>query len=123
NLPFGQATFDGVWASKVLQHLPATDLPLALADLRRVLSVGGRLELTMFSGEGEEVTTEGSGDDLPGRRFTWWRPERLATVVEAAAFTVESIAVDGDERHARIDMSAVAVRGLPDHVAAGMRLL
>ncbi len=37
DLPFGRHVFDGIWASKAHQHLPAADLPLALADVHRVL--------------------------------------------------------------------------------------
>ncbi|CAN5853241.1 hypothetical protein BH23ACT2_BH23ACT2_23600 [soil metagenome] len=133
DLPFGRATVAGVWASKAHQHLPAHDLPLALADVHRILTVAGRFDLTMFTGvppgapPAEEVTAAGSGDDLPGRFFAWWDPDHLVEVVTAAGFTVECCDVvklgpeQGD--HARIEVTATARRALPDHVGAGMRLL
>ncbi|MCU1498932.1 MAG: mismatch-specific DNA-glycosylase [Acidimicrobiales bacterium] len=131
DLPFGGGAFAGVWASKAHQHLPAADLPLALGDVHRVLAVGGRLDLTMFAGRPgepttEEVSTAGSGDDLPGRLFTWWDPDHLADVVAAAGFTVdhlELVAPDGGGDRSRIELTATAARELPDHVGAGMRLL
>ncbi len=131
DLPFGRHAFGGVWASKAHQHLAATELPLALADVHRVLLVGGRFDLTVFAsrpGEatGEEISTAAAGDDLPGRLFTWWDPDHLATVVEAAGFEVdrlELVPAHRQEDHTRIKLTATALRALPDHVGAGMRLL
>lgn len=131
DLPFGRHAFDGVWASKAHQHLPAAELPLALAEVHRVLEVGGRFDLTVFAPRdggptSEEVTGADSGDDLPGRLFTWWDPDHLATVIRAAGFAVDRLdlvpAVHQDV-HPRIELTAVAERALPDHVVAGMRLL
>lgn len=129
DLPFDRHAFAGVWASKAHQHLEATDLPMALGEAHRVLEVGGRLELTVFAAPAgcatsSEVTDADSGDDLPGRFFTWWDPDHLAAVVEAAGFSVDARElVPSGEGRARIEMTATAQRALPDHVAAGMRLL
>jgi TDG/mug DNA glycosylase family protein len=129
DLPFGRHAFAGIWASKAHQHLPATDLPMALGDVHRILEVGGRLELTMFAapagcGTSSEVTDAAGGDDLPGRFFTWWDPDHLVTVVEAAGFAVDATAlVSSGEGRFRIELTATALRALPDHVGAGMRLL
>lgn len=131
DLPFGRHAFAGVWASKAHQHLPATELPLALADVHRVLEPGGRFDLTVFANRPgaatvQEVSTVASGDDLPGRLFTWWDPDHLATVVAAAGFMVDRLdlvpACPQDD-HPRIEITATALRALPDHVGAGMRLL
>ncbi|WP_426573285.1 methyltransferase domain-containing protein [Aquihabitans sp. McL0605] len=130
DLPFDRGAFAGVWASKAHQHLTAAELPLALGDVHRVLEVGGTLELTMFATRtgaptSEEVTRADSGDDLPGRRFTWWDPDHLAAVVAAAGFGIDALALTDrtDDDHARIELTATARRALPDHVGAGMRLL
>ena len=130
-LPFGRAAFAGVWASKAHQHLPAAELPLALAEVHRVLPVGGRFDLTVFAapdgaGTTEEVSDDRSGDDLPGRLFTWWNPDHLRTVVEAAGFGIDAldlVAARHQDAHPRIEISATALRALPDHVGPGMRLL
>lgn len=131
DLPFGRGSFGGVWASKAHQHLPATDLPMALAEVHRVLTVGGRFDLTVFASTpgkptAEEVTTRVSGDDLPGRLFAWWDPAHLASVVAAAGFRVDQldlVQTDSPEDHARIEITTTAERALPDHVGGGMRLL
>lgn len=136
DLPFARSAFAGVWASKAHQHIAAADLPLALADLHRVLEAGGRFELTVFAttrdldGEHgptvEEVSTIESGDDLPGRLFTWWNPDHLTTVLEAAGFQVDDMSLrpaSTGDAHDRIEATATALRALPDHVGPGMRLL
>ena len=129
-LPFDRHAFAGIWASKAHQHLPSTELPMALGDAHRVLEVGGRLELTLFAAPTgtatiEEVTDAASGDDLPGRFFTWWDPGHLRAVVEAAGFGIDDLHVTepSADGHARIELVATALRALPDHVGARMRLL
>jgi TDG/mug DNA glycosylase family protein len=79
-------------------ELPA--VPIALADLHRDVPVGTRLELTLAP-----------GDDL--------HVARARAVVEAGGLAVERFSSDG----ARIAVTATALRALPDHVGAGMRLL
>lgn len=125
DLPFGRHRVDAVWASKAHQHVPATDLPLALADVHRILRDGGRLSLTVFAAPGDEVSagvTDASTDDLPGRYFTLWPPRQLRTVVEAAGFSIDDLVVQAGEPP-RIELAATARRALPDHVGADMRLL
>lgn len=41
DLPFPDATFDGVWAASCLMHIPNADLPGTLEGIRRVLVPGG----------------------------------------------------------------------------------
>lgn len=124
HLPFDRGAFAAIWASKAHQHLPAAELPAALAEAHRVLRTGGRLELTLFpthepgAPTTTEVSTVASGDDLPGRLFTWWDPDHLATVVEAAGFSIASLEVGPT-----IDLRGTAERALPDHVGPRMRLL
>ncbi len=117
-LPFRTGSFGGIWANKCLQHVDPGSLPLVLGELRRVLDVGGRLDLLVFAGEGEAT----SDDDLPGRYFAWWDPERLADVVLGAGFGIDDVAVTEGES-ARIAVTATRLRSLPDTVAPGMRLL
>ena len=46
-LPYGDATFDRALCLDVLEHLPHTDQPKALAELWRVLIPGGELLVTV----------------------------------------------------------------------------
>jgi ubiquinone/menaquinone biosynthesis C-methylase UbiE len=49
-LPFADATFDRVFSSMMFHHLKKDDRPRMLADVRRVLKPGGRLEFLDFIG-------------------------------------------------------------------------
>src|SRR4029079_16961268 len=71
HLPFRRGAFTGVWASKAHQHVLAGQLPMAFADVHHALALDGRFELTMFVGDGTDISPP--DDDLPGRRFTWWQ--------------------------------------------------
>jgi TDG/mug DNA glycosylase family protein len=119
-LPVRRGSLGGAWASRCHQHLPHEALPAALADLHRSMAVGAPLELMVFAGDGTLVT--GEDDDLPGRRFSLWSPDRLVDVLVGAGFDVGDVSV-GSERWPVLRVSAVRARTLADHVGPGMRLL
>ncbi len=93
---------------------------MVLADLHRIVQVGGVLALEVFAGEGEFR----SDDDLPGRRFTLWDPDELEDLLAGAGFAVDHLSVtgEGDDLN-RLLVRATRVRTLPDTVGPDMRLL
>lgn len=122
-LPFQPCSLGGAWASKSLQHVAAPRLPLVLGDLHRALPVDAPLAMRVFTGDGVRVT--GDANDLPGRRFTFWSPDRLVELVEGAGFIDVDVALstmESDEA-AYLDLTATRARTLPDTVGPGMRLL
>jgi TDG/mug DNA glycosylase family protein len=116
-LPFGPRCLGGGWANMSYLHVPGVRLPLALADLHRVLVVGAALDLQVLAGsyEGNALPD----DDIGGRFFASWPPDRLADVLVGAGFDVTGLEVDGNVVRAR----AVRARTLADIVAPGLRLL
>jgi TDG/mug DNA glycosylase family protein len=118
-LPLRGGSLGAAWASKSYQHVGHDDLPAAVADLHRALRVGAPVGLTLFAGSGTAV----SDDDLPGRTFSLWEPERLTDVLVGGGFEVESIEVGGQEDWPALQVRARRMRSLPDHVGRGMRLL
>lgn len=121
-LPFRPGALSGAWASKSLQHVPAADVPLALADLHRSMAVGAPLDVRLFVGEG----TERSGGDIPGRLFAFWGPERFADLVRGAGFVdvlVDPAEPTGLEDWAYLRVRATRGRTLADTVGPGMQLL
>lgn len=104
-------------------HVPAVEVPLALADLHRTLCLDAPVELTFCGGdcEGRDVFPS---DDLPGRWFSTWFAERLGDVVVGAGFALDDLDERRDE-HGNVGFTVRArrARTLPDTVGAGMRLL
>ncbi len=119
HLPFGRHAVGGAWSWMSHLHVPATRLPLALWDLHRVLALGAPFALQVLAGdyEGDQLP----GDDVGGRFFAAWTPDRLVDVVTGAGFVIEedSVEVSGDELRLR----ARRGRTLADTVRPGMRLL
>jgi double-stranded uracil-DNA glycosylase len=116
-LPFGTQSLRGAWANMSYVHLPRVYLPLALADLHRSLAVGAPVDLQVLGGDYEGDAL--ADDDVGGRFFCGWTPERLEDVMTGAGFEVENTESDDDV----VRVSATRQRTLPDFVGPGMRLL
>ena len=55
HLPFADASFDGIWSCASLLHVPHAELPVALAEVYRVLKPGGFVFLSLSEGEATGV--------------------------------------------------------------------
>lgn len=89
-LPLVDGCMDAVLASASLLHIPATELPVALEECRRVLADDGRLALTVKAGTGTTI-------DRAGRHFTLWSADGLDTALANAGFTVTHASTDTDQ--------------------------
>jgi double-stranded uracil-DNA glycosylase len=91
-LPFRTNSAASAWANRSYIHLPKDELPLALHDLHRVLTIDAPVEVIVFEGEGEVRHPD---DDLvlkepPGtvrRLFARWQEAELLAVMTGAGFT------------------------------------
>ena len=124
-LPFRRGAAGAAWSSKCHQHLRHEQLPLALAELHRVLAVGAPLSLRVFHAAGSPEPGSRSDDDLPGRWFSWWAPDRLTDVVVGAGFDIDDVVVGdaGEQGVGLLTVRATRARTLADTVGPGMRLL
>jgi TDG/mug DNA glycosylase family protein len=120
-LPLRRASLGGAWASMSYLHVPSTRLPLALGDLHRSLAVGAPIEARLIGGphEGHDLP----GDDIGGRYFASWEPDRLADVATGAGFAVAEIEDRQEGTGRRLVLRAERARTLADTVGPGMRLL
>lgn len=90
-LPFASASVDRLFSAYVLDLLPAPDLPVVLAEFRRVLRPGGRLALVSLT---HGVTLPSRlfvagwrlGLRIAPRRFGGCRPLQLGPLLTAASF-------------------------------------
>jgi double-stranded uracil-DNA glycosylase len=117
HLPLATGSVAGGWANMSYLHVPATALPLALADLHRVLAVDGLLDMQVLAGsyEGHDLP----GDDVGGRFFASWQPGALEDVLIGAGFDHVRLETEGELLRVR----AVRARTLADTVGPAMRLL
>jgi SAM-dependent methyltransferase len=106
-LPFGDATFDGVFAHHSYLHLPRERAPGAFAEAARVLVAGGSFLVSMIAGTytGRALP----GDDFPGRWFSLWTPETLDRALCAAGFCDVDLEVT-EGHHRDPDVVATATR-------------
>ena len=68
-------------------HVPRRRLPLALWDVHRALRVGAPFELQVLVGDYEGDALP--GDQVGGRFFAGWPPDRLVDQVTGAGFDVD----------------------------------
>lgn len=89
-LPVADGVVDGVLALASLLHLPRPDLPVALAEIARVLRPGGHVAVALKEGEGEYA-------DPAGRHFTLWDAAGLDAALARAGLRVAHASSDADQ--------------------------
>ena len=83
-LPFVE-TFDGIWSSASLLHLPRSETPIALHNFARVLKPGGLLYLSVKLGDGEGWHKDPYVRKV-SRFFTFWQPGTLDSLLAETGF-------------------------------------
>lgn len=93
SLPFADAGFDAAYTSFTLELFPDEDIPLVLAEVRRVLRAGGRLGVVSMA-----TVPPGAPASALERAYVWMhrhfphivdcRPIDVAAVLSAAGFRV-----------------------------------
>ncbi len=71
---------NAVWANFALLHAPRAEMPGHLVAIAGLLPPGGLLHLSMLVGDGEER-------DSLDRAYTYYLPDELRRLTEAAGFT------------------------------------
>lgn len=121
HLPFRTRSLGGALVNAVYVHVDRPLLPLALAELHRVVAVGGPIELGMFGGD-QDLADDG-GDAFAGRRYALWDDRHLLDVLEGAGFSIVQHARHDTDHWPYLRTSAVRERSLADTIGPDMRLL
>jgi ubiquinone/menaquinone biosynthesis C-methylase UbiE len=93
DLPFDDASFDGVWSNTSLLHLEtAEDVKRALGEIYRVLKKPGLLHVVVKAQTGANKTAVVS-DKLSGhdRFFQYFTVDELSQLLTAAGFNITHI--------------------------------
>ncbi len=116
-LPFRSQSLGGAVASRVYQHLPATSIPLGLADLHRCLRVDAPVFVHIFGGDRSSPRRSNKG--FAGRLFSGFSADEFEDLLIGAGFTIaESRIHDNDLRF--LVRRALT---LPDTVGPNMSIL
>lgn len=102
-MPFRDAAFDGVLAWYSIIHTPPADLPLAFAELARVLALGGLVLCGFQAGTGERSIPHAYGHDVELTAFLH-DVEAVRGMLRTAGFDIEARlerAPRTGERHAQ----------------------
>lgn len=86
NLPFGEDSFDGVWAYTSLLHIPKAEIHKAIQEIKRVLKTGGIFGLGLIEGDSEEYR-ESSGVNMP-RLFSYYPKDEIEKLLENNDFEI-----------------------------------
>lgn len=84
------ASWGGIVAYYSIIHIPPESVPQAFAEFWRALRPGGRLMLGFHAGEDELVHLDELWGQPISLDYYFYRPETLASLLEAAGFTVEA---------------------------------
>jgi SAM-dependent methyltransferase len=88
-VPFADGAFAGVWCVASLLHIPKTEAPGVLAEVRRVLGPPGVLVLSVQEGEGERW--DGGYVEGVERFFARYTPDQVRRLLAGAGFTDEAL--------------------------------
>lgn len=98
-LDFPDNSFDGVFSAYSLIHIPSEEVLETLKGFRRVLKLGGFVEIAVQKGEADRIIDE---PFMPTEKmfFNFFTEERISNFIEAAGFQVvlqEIMAIDDAE--------------------------
>ena len=89
-IPFSNLSFDGVWCSAALHHLPRTELGQALGEIHRILKRDGATFISIKRGIGQ-------GRDPDGRPFTYVTDREWRRLLTQAGFRIIKQSGPGDD--------------------------
>ena len=109
HLTFPDASFEGVWCSSSLLHVPQALAPDALGQMHRVLVKAGMLFLSLLEGESEVWESEASEFAHVQRLFVHYPQTVVTTYLSHAGFVPVEQYRDDAGKHVWLNFLARAV--------------
>jgi ubiquinone/menaquinone biosynthesis C-methylase UbiE len=83
SMTFADSSFDGIWASASILHLPKNEALLVIKDIKRILKNNGVFYLGLKQGEGEEFKVNKGEGNLEGARryFTYYSKNEVEKIL------------------------------------------
>lgn len=85
-LSFPKNSFDGVWASASLLHIPKNKLSQNLEKINLILKKNGLFFSLFRVGKGEKITKEKRGNAILERFYAYYKPEEILDLLKKAGF-------------------------------------
>ena len=121
HLPFATGSIGAALVTSVYVHVSRRGLPMALAELHRVLADGAPAELVMFGGDLDLEPTE--GDSFGPRKYSHWPEADLQRVVVGGGFDIEQWTTHDHTAWPHYSISLRRSLTLPDTVGPAMDVL
>jgi ubiquinone/menaquinone biosynthesis C-methylase UbiE len=87
-LGFAQHIFAGLWCNAALLHLPKTEVPQVLTEMRRVLCPAGILDLSIQKGTGEQLEPNPYASEQGQRFFARYDLPEITSLLETNGFVI-----------------------------------
>lgn len=92
---FPEASFDAVWVSAALIHVPEIDVPRVLSGIRRVLTSRGWLHISLKRGSQGPRLIHDTKYGLPmEREFIFWEEDNFSRLLREAGFDIVNVVLD-----------------------------
>jgi SAM-dependent methyltransferase len=88
NLDFPSKSFDGVWASAAIYHVPKNNARETIININKVLKSGGVLYISLLKGVGQKFLEEDFGK---GRFFKYYTKEEIEELLKECGFEIIEI--------------------------------
>lgn len=88
HLGFADKSFVGIWCNAALLHLPKTDAPQALQEMRRILWDNGVLDLAVQLGTGEGFEANPYETSHGERFYSRYQEDEMQQMLTASGFII-----------------------------------
>ena len=96
DLNFEKESFDGIWASASLLHIPKKNLKSVLNKLKSALTKEGVLYISLKKGEGSEILKDNRYGGVD-KYYVYYRPEEINELLKIVGFEI----IENEERSKR----------------------
>lgn len=95
-LEFADNTFDGIWASASLLHIPKKQIGIVMSELKRVLKPEGVMFIGLKEGKGEKIETT---DYCVPRFFAYYTKKEIESILNNYGFKILKFIVKKGEKY------------------------
>tara|TARA_R110001606_G_scaffold398569_1_gene577940 strand:+ start:3283 stop:3900 length:618 start_codon:yes stop_codon:yes gene_type:complete len=87
DLKFEKESFDGIWASASLLHIPKKNLKSVLKKLKNIMVKGGILYISLKKGVGSEILKDNRYGGVD-KYYVYYQQEEIAEILKSVGFEI-----------------------------------